>query len=358
MNLLVSYIVLAILRATAMVALVLVAVASVVEFVGQLDDIGVASYGLPQALVYVALRIPHKLFDVLPAAALIGSLLGLGNLAVHRELVIMRTSGISQYRLVAAAGAAGAVLLVIMWLLGESLAPSLGDYARSLRADALFEDVDTASAQSTWLREGNRIFNLRGPAQGEASGQAIRMFELEGETELRRVAEAELVAPVDPDSEVWEMLDYAETEFVGSGTSARRLNQLRRNLGLSREMLELSEVRVDLLELRELNQRIDYLEGRGLDASRFQGAYWGRIASGSSVVFMTMLALPFVLGGLRSSSSGARMIVGLVIGLGYYVLGELSTNSREVFALDPVIAAWAPSGVLIAITVLAIARLR
>ena len=45
MNLLASYIVTAILRATGLVALVLVTVASVVEFVGQLGDVGIASYG-------------------------------------------------------------------------------------------------------------------------------------------------------------------------------------------------------------------------------------------------------------------------------------------------------------------------
>ncbi len=358
MNLLVSYIVAAILRATALVALVLVTVASVVEFVGQLGDVGVASYGLPQALIYVALRIPHKLFDVLPAAALIGSLLGLGNLAVHRELVVMRASGISQYRLVAAAGAAGVVLLVVMWLLGESLAPSLGDYARRARTDALFEDVDTASARSTWFREGDRFFNLRDPAQGEASGQRVSVFERAGETALRSIEEAELVPSVDPGSEVWDLLDYGATEFTGTGTSARRMEQLRRDVGLSREMLEFSEVRVDLLELSELQQRIRYLESRGLDTARFLGAYWGRIASSVSVVLMTMLALPFVLGSLRSASASARMIVGLIIGLGYYVLGELSANSREVFALDPVVAAWAPSAILFAITALAVARLR
>ena len=108
----------------------------------------------------------------------------------------------------------------------------------------------------------------------------------------------------------------------------------------------------------ELKQRIEYLERRGQDAARFLGVYWGRIASSISVVLMTMLALPFVLGSLRSASASARMIVGLVIGLGYYVLGELSANSREVFALDPVVAAWAPSAVLFAITALAVARLR
>jgi lipopolysaccharide export system permease protein len=358
MNLLASYIVSSILRATALVALVLVAVASVVEFVGQLDDVGLGSYGLPQALAYVALRIPHKLFDVLPAAALIGSLLGLGNLAVHRELVVMRASGISQYRLVAAAGAAGAVLLVIMWLLGESLAPSLGDYARRARTDALFEDVNTASARSTWFREGDRFFNLRDPAQGEAGGQRLSVFERDGPTALRRFEEGELVAPVDPDSDVRDILDYAETEFTATGTAAQRVARLRRDVGLSPEMLELSEVRVDLLELPELLQWIGYLESRDLDASRFLGAYWGRIASSASVVLMTMLALPFVLGSLRSASASARMIVGLVIGLGYYVLGELAANSREVFALDPVVAAWAPVAVLFAITALAVATLR
>jgi len=123
-------------------------------------------------------------------------------------------------------------------------------------------------------------------------------------------------------------------------------------------MLELSELRVDLLELTVLRQRIAYYEGRGLDASRLLSAYWGRIANSVSVVLMTMLALPFVLGSLRSTGAGARMLVGLVIGLGYYVLGELSANSREVFALDPIVAAWAPSGVLLVVTAIAVLRLR
>ena len=129
MNRLASYIVIGVLKGTALVALALVAVASVIEFVGQLDDVGLASYGLTEALLFVALRIPRKIFDVLPAAALLGALLSLGNLAVHRELVVMRTSGVSQYRLLASIGFAGFILLIVMLLLGESMAPSLGAYA-------------------------------------------------------------------------------------------------------------------------------------------------------------------------------------------------------------------------------------
>ena len=71
------------------------------------------------------LRLPRKIFDSLPAAALIGSLLSLGNLAVHRELIVMRASGISSAQLLGAVGLAGFGLAVVMALLGESLAPSL-----------------------------------------------------------------------------------------------------------------------------------------------------------------------------------------------------------------------------------------
>jgi lipopolysaccharide export system permease protein len=44
-------------------------------------------------------------------------------------------------------------------------------------------------------------------------------------------------------------------------------------------------------------------------------AYWSRLASVVSVIFMTLLAVPFVFGNLRSAGAGARLVVGLVIGL-------------------------------------------
>jgi lipopolysaccharide export system permease protein len=357
MNRLANYIIASVLRGTAMVAVALVAVASVIEFVGQLNDVGVASYGLREALAYVALRVPRKLFDVMPAAALIGALLGLGNLAVHRELVVTRTSGVSQYRLLGAVGSAGLILLVIMALLGESLAPRLGSYARSLRADALLEDVNNASARSTWLTgSGDFIVNLSRSGQAGALDQQVRLYELDGATGLRRVVQGELISVTEDD--VWNLIDLSETSFSDAGTSARREQNAEENFGFGSELLELTEGREDLLTLFELSDRIRSYQRRELDASRFLAAYWGRIANGSSVVLMAMLALPFVLGSLRSAGAGARMVFGLVIGLAYYVLGELSANTGVVFALDPVVAAWAPGGVLLVITVLALLRLR
>ncbi|MDX1563162.1 MAG: LPS export ABC transporter permease LptG [Gammaproteobacteria bacterium] len=357
MNRLASYIIVSVLKGTALVVFALVAVSSVIEFVGQLEDVGLAAYGLREAVIYVALRIPHKMFDVLPAAALLGALLSLGNMAVHRELIVMRASGISQYRLVGAVGAAGVVLLVVMLLLGESLAPSLGAYARELRADALRQDIDIASGQSTWLKDGERIINLRRPGNGIEFEQRLTLFDLDGDTALDQVVRADLLMAESATGE-WEMRDYAETRFDSSGTAAVRQPTMQRDYGLSLELLGLGEFREDLLDTPTLRRYISYLEAQGLDASRYLAAYWGRIASGASVVFMTVLALPFVLGGLRSAGAGARMIIGLVIGLGYFVLVQVSANIGTVFRLDPVLAAWAPSALLLVVTAIAVVRLR
>ena len=355
MNLLDRYIASAILKGVASVVLVLLAVVTAVEFVGQLDDIGTAQYRMSDAFAYVALRIPRLILQMLPAAALLGALLSLGNLAVHSELVVMRASGVSRFRLLRSVGVAGVVLMVVMALLGESLAPSLGSYARQLRSQALLDSVDIANARSTWMKDGDRIFNFRRADDGISFG-GVLLFELNADGFLDQVVSADS-AEIDAQAR-WILANYAATQFAeGSITSsAERLSV--QNYDLSLELLGLSEVRQDLLDTQGLKRYIRYLEQNDLDADRYVTAYWARMADVASVVLMTLLALPFVSGSLRSAGTGGRLLVGLLIGLGYYVVAQTFVNSGEVFDLDPVVVAWLPSGVLLLITSVALLRIR
>ncbi|MGE4658341.1 MAG: LptF/LptG family permease, partial [Gammaproteobacteria bacterium] len=100
MNLLDRYIIGAVLKGVAIVVCVLLAVGTFIEFIGQLDDVGKANYELDTALTYITLRTPRLIFQMLPAAALVGALFSLGNFAVHRELVVMRAAGVSRLRLI------------------------------------------------------------------------------------------------------------------------------------------------------------------------------------------------------------------------------------------------------------------
>jgi lipopolysaccharide export system permease protein len=73
---------------------------------------------------------------------------------------------------------------------------------------------------------------------------------------------------------------------------------------------------------------------------------------------MPVLALAFVFGSLRTGGAGARLMMGVVIGLGYYLASEMLANSGQVFDLNPAVVAWLPSGLLLIITLFALNRVR
>jgi lipopolysaccharide export system permease protein len=356
MTLLRTYIVLAVLRGVATVMAVLITVTCVIEFVGQLNDVGTGDYGLQAALIYIALRVPGRIFTTLPIGALIGALLSLGNLAVHRELVVMRASGVSSLQLLSAVGLAGLVLAVLTVLLGESVGPSLSAYASEMRTRAMHEEIAVGDGQATWLREGDRIVALRRQAGDLGYGGGVLLFELGPNQSLKEVASADS-ADLDAANR-WVLTNYAETSFGEGGVSVRTDRQTSEAHGLNSDLLELSVVRADLLDTPSLVRYISYLRANGLDDHRYLVAYWSRLASVFSVVVMAVLALPFVFGGLRSAGAGARLLVGLIIGLTYYVVGQVLTSGGEVYRLDPVVIAWAPTALLVLVTGIAFTRIR
>ena len=357
MNVLDRYVAAAVLRGVALVLAVLISVGTVFEFMGQLPDVGTAQYSIGDAVAFVALRIPRLLLRLLPAAALIGALLGLGNLAAQRELVVMRASGVSLARLMGSVAAAGVVLMPAAALLGESLAPSMTVYARALRARALLDTEDVASGgASTWLKSGDRIVNLRREADGFGFG-GVYLFELDGDRGLSQIAHAD-TTDIDAANR-WILENYAETVFGGpDGVTASTERQAVKDYGLSLDLLEFSVIRQDLLDTDGLIRYIAYLQANGLDATPYLIAFWARMADIVSVALMTLLALPFVLGGMRSAGTGVKVLIGLLIGLAYYVTAQAFANSGQVFDLDPRVVAWLPTAALLLVNALAFSRVR
>ena len=71
-----------------------------------------------------------------------------------------------------------------------------------------------------------------------------------------------------------------------------------------------------------------------------------------------LLAIPFVLGTLRSAGAGTRMMLGLLLGIGFFLLQRLIESGTVVFQLNPVLLAWLPTAVLALVTCILLARTR
>ena len=354
MSVLTGYLLRTILSSTLLVLGVLLALAALFEFIGQLDDVQ-GSYTLPMALLYAALRLPQLSFEMLPIAALIGSLLGLGGLANSSELVVMRTTGISVGRLAGMVAVSGVVLTIATALIGEFIGPPMDYFARTLRNEARFEQEDIDFGNAAWVKDGPVILHLeRINTEFEFGG--IYLFRFNEDHSLQSIARAEN-SGID-DSDQWILENVRETRFLDDGVQAVQASVAVETFDLNSELLGITLVKPVSLSGRGLLSYIGYLKRNELTAERYETELWSRIARTATVVIMPVLALGFVFGSLRSSGYGARLMLGVLIGLGYFLASEMLANSGQVFDLNPAIVSWMPSIALLLIALFALTRVR
>lgn len=353
-GILTQYLMRTILASTALVLVVLLALAGLFEFIAELDDTR-GDYQTPRVILYTLLRLPQLAFEMLPVAVLIGALLGLGSLAANSEIIVMRSAGLSIRKLAGMVALTGLVLLTVTAMLGELIAPPLDYFARNMRLEARFGQDDDRLGNATWVRDGPVILHLE-RVSSEFEFGSIYMFLLNEENGLASIARAEN-SGIDKDDR-WILENLRETRFEDDGVQVVESSLAIENFNIDAETLGISLVKPQSLSGRGLLSYIAYLKRNRLDARRYETELWYRIARTATVIIMPVLALAFVFGSLRTGGAGARLMIGVVIGLAYYLASEMLANSGQVFNFDPAVIAWLPSALLAVVTVIALNRIR
>jgi lipopolysaccharide export system permease protein len=353
-GILTQYMMRAILVTTALVLMVLLALAGLFEFIAELDDTQ-GDYQTPQVIMYSLLRLPQLAFEMIPIAVLIGSLLALGGLASNSEIIVMRSAGLSIGRLSGMVGVAGLTLLVLTGLLGEFIGPPLDYFARNMRMEARFGQADDQLGQEAWVRDGEVFLHFERVSTDFDFG-SIYLFRFNDSNELSSIARAENSGIDDNDN--WILQNFSETRFADDGVQVAESSVAIESFNIDAEVLGISLVKPQSLSGRGLMSYIGYLKRNNLDADRYETELWYRISRTVTVVIMPLLALAFVFGSLRTGGAGARLMIGVVIGLAYYLASEMLANSGQVFNFNPAVIAWLPSGVLLLVTLFALNRVR
>lgn len=344
MTLLDRYLARQILWYTLLVMAVLLTLSALFVFLGQQDDVGVGTYGMGDALFYTLLNLPQQFSELLPIGALLGALVGLGNLARGSELIVIRASGVSVWRVAGTAALAGTLLLVCGALLGEFLAPPLKNYARQLKTFGKFSELSFASGSGAWVKEGNRIISIQQQtADNIYGGVYVYVLDIDaaGARRLQTIGRADSAALVG--DQTWRLANYAESVLSPDGVKARRVGQLEVESGLDPDFVGIAVADPDGLPVRGLVRYVQHLRANGIEATTFETALWSRIARSLSTVLLCMLAVPFVFGPLRSAGAGSRTVIGILIGVVYFLVNRTLENSGQVYDLDPLVTAWAPA---------------
>ena len=348
-----QYMMRTILASTALVLIVLLALAGLFEFIAELDDTK-GDYQTTQAVLYIALRLPNLAFAMLPIAALIGSLLGLGAMAGNSEIIVMRSAGLSVRELSSMVALSGALLLVLTGLLGEFIGPPLDSYARNMRIEARYQKEDSGLGNEAWVKDGSTYLHLE-RVNPEFDFGSLYIYKFD-EDRLESIAVAEN-SGIDKNDN-WILENLRETRFHRDGVQVLQSSRSVESFEVNSDLLGSSIAKPLSLSARELLSYIDYLNRNSLDATKYETEFWYRVSRTSTVLIMPILALAFVFGSLRTGGAGGRLMLGVVIGLGYYLASETLANSGQVFNLNPILVTWLPTVTLALVTVFALSRIR
>jgi lipopolysaccharide export system permease protein len=355
LNIVGRYLFTTILGTTAMVLAVLLSLGGFIELVSQFDDIGVGGYGLVNAIGWVLMKLPSVLFQLLPIGVLLGSLLGLGMLASRSELIVLRAAGMSPAGIARAVLVTGIVFAVVGGLLGEFVAPPLERYARQYRALVKYGQAGASTGESTWIRDGDMLLNVQPPTDEQPAG-GVYVFRLASAHALAAVGRAEVLRQAAGNQ--WLLDNYVESIFTPTSVETTSAGQSLAISGLNPELLGLTVVRTSSMSGKALWRYIQYLKRNGLATRDYEIAFWSRFAAMVAVPFMCVLAVPFVLGSLRGTGTGARMVVGIGIGLGWFLISRTLADGSAVWGLNAVLVAWLPTLLLAAATVWMVKRTR
>jgi len=332
---------------------VLVGLDVTLGLVDQLSDVGKGRYGYTQALLYTALTVPNRLYELFPTTAVIGALMALGQLAATSELTALRAVGLSRRRI--GLGVAGAIALLtgLMVVNGETLGPMAQHSAESLKAGARSDGSVVARYSGLWAREGEFILNAGGGEEKQGNGDRwlelrdVRLYEFAGDGRLVSQAHA-AVAEHRPGA--WLLRDVNRIRFEPKSVSRTHLAEERWASKLDSTALTAGLDKPRYLASNDLRKAVDYRKRNSLDASEFEKLYWGRWFYPINVLALCLAAIPFAFGTLRSGGLGKRLFIGIVFALGFWLLQTQFVNLAGVFKFDYRLAYVAPTLIMLAVS--------
>lgn len=354
MKLLARHVSRTVLAAMAIVLLLLLGLDLVFSFIAELEDLR-GNYRLPQALQFILLTAPRRAYDLLPIAALVGGIVGLGMLANHSELTVMRAAGVSIGRIVWWVLKPALLLGAIGLALGQQVVPQAEQRAETLRAEALGRQLQAGHLRSYWHREGDELLRIGRVAPGGRL-QEVSLYRFHPDGRLAAV----LLAPAGRYGEQgWALDEVASTQLQADGSAlVLQQSHMAWPSQLTPDFLRLVTLKPEYLSLTRLYRYAAYLQAQGLEAGVYFLEFWKKALAPLATLSMVLIACSFIFGPLRSVTMGLRILAGIFAGLLFRYGQDFLGHASLVYDFSPLLAAGAPIAVCVLIGGVAIARVR
>lgn len=372
MKVLQRYFAVSIFQAVAFVLVAFLALISFMDLTGELPAVGKDGYEIQHAFLYVLMLVPGHVYEVMPVAALIGTIYTMAQFASSSEYTIMRASGMSTRMAQAMLFKIGIVLVAITFVFGELITPRTAPLADKLKLSAKGASVSQQFRSGMWTKDlvrsngvegeviGSRFFNV---SQFRPDGGlvGVKLYEFDTDFRMRSLITAKTA--VFEGNNTWRLEDVTETVFSntaadsagGQGTfgqessavSTRRLASMALTSEITPKILSVSSSDPDRMSANELAVYTRHLAENKQETDRFKIAFWKKLIDPLAIFVLMALALPFAYLHVRSGGVSLKIFIGIMIGVSFLLLNTLFSHLGLLSTWPALLTAIAPSLLLL-----------
>lgn len=336
------------------------------DLIAELPQVGRGGYRLQHAFAYVALGLPGYVYDLLPIAALIGTIYALAQFAARSEFTIMRASGLSTLGAGWILAKVGVVFVLITFLFGEVLAPAASGMAERLKLQAQGASISQEFRSGLWTKDvirehgltgetvGSRFLNVR-DVTPEGRLRGVRMYEFNRDFHLTATVTA---AHADyQGSNVWRLTDVNEITFdaqsadFSAAISTRTVPERDLVSEITPNILSVLFADPDRMSALGLATYTRHLAENNQNTERYEIAFWKKLFYPLAVLVMMALALPFAYLHFRSGGVSLKIFVGVMIGVSFQLINSLFSHLGLLNTWPPLATAVLPSLMFLLIAV-------
>ena len=333
------------LGAIFLVLMAFLALFSFFDLINELRSVGKGGYQLGHALLFVTLSLPGTIYELIPIAALIGTLYALSTLARHSEITVLRASGLATGNLLMTLFRVAALLALLTIIVGEGLVPVSERLAQELRTRALSNVIAQQGFESgLWVKDGRSFINIR-HATPDARLQGVRIYKFDAANALESVTDVEEAEFRPP--EHWLLKGVVRTVLDGDTSRVERADTAEWVSAVNPDLLAVLMVAPERMSLVGLINYTEHLSENRQKTERYEIAIWKKLVYPLASLVMVALALPFGYSHNRVGGVSLKIFAGVMLGILFYALNGLFSNLGVINAWPPFASATAPSALFL-----------
>jgi lipopolysaccharide export system permease protein len=227
-------------------------------------------------------------------------------------------------------------------LFGEFVVPHATRYAEIFRESAITGNQTVTTPQGTWIRDGLNFIRVKQILpDGELLG--VIRYEFNEQRQLQSATYAER-AKYSTQQKQWQMYDVKQTTLSKEGVTVLTAPEQTWKADIKPSLVNILIEQPDSLSILGLLNYIDYLRDNQLRTQEYALALWKKLWQPMATLVMIFISIPVILGPLRSATMGLRLLTGVMLGFGFYILNQLFGPLSLVYSsFPPILAASLPS---------------